>query len=94
MMTKGFACALLGSALFAVAIQFAPTAPPKGTLGTRSVNSWVYDPVTKETRVMLTGMVAQGYVPAKKFEDPEQAEDVANVELDAETSRKVLARGK
>ncbi|MBP7770500.1 MAG: hypothetical protein KA066_01150 [Candidatus Pacebacteria bacterium] len=41
------------------------------------------------------GVIAAGFVPAtRSYDDPEQAEDLANVALDEETSRKVLAQGK
>lgn len=40
------------------------------------------------------GIVAKGFVPAKTLEDPEQVEDLANVVLDEDTSKKVLAQGK
>ena len=93
-MIKVLGCALVGSLLFAGAIQFAPTAPAPKIMKAESVYGWVYDPVTKKTRVALPGVVALGYVPAKMYDDPEQAEDIANVELDKETSQKVLAQGK
>lgn len=68
-MIKVLGCALVGSLLFAGAIQLAPAAPPKATLGTQSINSWVYDPATKEMRVARSGVIAQGYMPLAKKAD-------------------------
>ncbi len=97
MTVKVLSCALVGSLLFAAAIQLAPAAPTTVTK-TQSAYSWVYDPVTKETRTARSGVVAQGYMPLSKKGDKQPILDTEaggdKVDYEEAASKKILAQGK